>query len=334
MADDLRTKLRGEARSPDEIRDAVYLFTGDVGAKQSRFWLLLVLSTAVATAGIVSDSTATVIGAMIIAPLATPIQGVAVGVAYGELPPLLRSAAVVLGAMAVVVGFAGLLSVILPELQPLNQNGQITSRTSPTIVDLAAATATGLAGAFAVARRDIGDILPGVAIAISLVPPLAVVGITVVAGDWSGAIGALVLFLTNALAMIVVGAALFWGIGLARGREMHASRQLRPVYTVLAVSSLVVVLLLAAATYRTVQVENWRAAATSVGEAWARDNDARLIQVRLDGSEVVVEVEGELDEAADQQLPGLLAGQLPEGTPVSVNRLPGRLEHVGDVPAA
>ena len=172
----IRGRLTGESRSPHEIREAVYLFAGDVGAKQSRFWLLLVLSTVIATAGVIADSTATVFGAMIIAPLAVPIQGAAVAIAYGELRPLLLSTAVVVGAMAVVVALAAAIAVVLPQLHPPSHNSQITGRASPTLVDLVAAAATGLAGAFAVGRRDIGDILPGVAIAISLVPPLAVVG--------------------------------------------------------------------------------------------------------------------------------------------------------------
>lgn len=143
---------------PDEIRDAVYLFRGDVVSKQSRFWLLLVLSAGIATAGIVADSTATVIGAMIIAPLATPIQGVAVAIAYGELPPLLRSAGVLVGAVVVVIGMAALMAVVLPELNPPKDNSQITGRVAPTLVDLVAAAFTGLAGAFAIGRRDIGDV--------------------------------------------------------------------------------------------------------------------------------------------------------------------------------
>ena len=81
--------LSGELRTADEVRDAVYLFTGDAPAKLSRFWLLLVLSAVIASAGVIGDSTATVIGAMIIAPLATPIQGIAWGLAAGELRELL-----------------------------------------------------------------------------------------------------------------------------------------------------------------------------------------------------------------------------------------------------
>ncbi len=222
-------RLTGESRTPQEIRDAVYLFGDGAAAKQSRFWLLLVLATGIATAGVISDSTATVIGAMIVAPLAIPIQGVAVAIAYGEIGPLLRSLAILLGAVAVVIGLAALLAVILPELESVQDNSQVAGRVSPTIVDLVAAATTGLAGAFAVGRGDIGDILPGAAIAISPVPPLAVVGITAVAGDWDGALGALILFLANVLAIVVAGVVLFSVMRAAHGVRAEAAFRARPV---------------------------------------------------------------------------------------------------------
>ncbi|MCA9797738.1 MAG: DUF389 domain-containing protein, partial [Candidatus Eremiobacteraeota bacterium] len=159
----------GQTRTPDEIRDAVYLSTGDVPVKQSRFWLLLVLSGGIAAAGVIADSTATVIGAMIVAPLATPIQGVGVSISYGEVRPMLASISILAAAAGAVIGIGLLFAWALPDVTPLTDNSQVTGRVSPTIVDLVAATVTGLAGSIAIARRDIGDILPGVAIAISLV---------------------------------------------------------------------------------------------------------------------------------------------------------------------
>lgn len=120
-------RIAGESRSPQEIREAVYLFSGDVAAKQSRFWLLRLLATGIATAGVVSDSTATVIGAMIIAPLAIPIQGVAVGIAFGELNALLRSTAILALAVGATIGLAAVFGLVLPELTPLSDNGQVAS---------------------------------------------------------------------------------------------------------------------------------------------------------------------------------------------------------------
>lgn len=324
--------LTGETRTPEEIRDAVYLFTGDVGAKQSRFWLLLVISTVIATAGVISDSTATVIGAMIVAPLAIPIQGIGVAISGGEPRPLGLSTLMVVGAALVVVGLGALLAAILPELQPLADNSQITGRVSPTLVDLVAAAATGLAGAFAVARRDIADILPGVAIAISLVPPLSVVGVTAEAGDWSDALGALILFLTNVLAMIVVGVALYSGLGVLRARRPDTTFRRRPVYAIIGVVGVLVVGALSVSTYRTVQLEDWRSGATRVGSDWAIANGERLVQTRFQGDELILVVGGSRTGADDGELLSRLRGVIPAGTPVVVSRIPGTRHDVGNVP--
>lgn len=332
MGKGISEHLGGETRTPQEIRDAVYLFTGDVGAKQSRFWLLLLISTVIATAGILSDSTATVIGAMIVAPLAVPIQGVGVAISGGEPRPLGLSAAIVVGAAAVVVALGALLALLLPELKPLADNSQITGRVSPTLVDLVAAAATGLAGAFAVARRDIADILPGVAISISLVPPLAVVGVMAEAGDWGGALGALILFLTNVLAMIVVGVALYSGLGVLRPREPDEAFRRRPVYAIIGTVGVLVVGALAATTYRTVQLESWRSGATRVASDWARGNGERLVQTQFQGDKLILVVAGTSDGDGDRELPSLLRGTIPAGTQVIVGRIPGTRHDLGDVP--
>lgn len=319
----------GESRSPDEIRDAVYLTTGDTLAKQSRFWLLLVLSAGIATAGVIADSTATVIGAMIVAPLATPIQGVAVAIAYGEVKQLFASAGTLLLAMGVVIGIAAVGAWILPELEPLSQNSQVTGRVSPTLVDLVAATVTGLAGSFAIARRDIGDILPGVAIAISLVPPLAVVGVTAMAGDWDGAFGSLLLFLTNMLAIIVVGIIIFSTLQLLSGRRPEPA--LGSAFLAVGVASFVVVVALGLTTYHTVQKSNWIGDATEIGKTWAEKYDERLLAARFEGDDLIMVVEGNTDGSQDSELPRLLAGDLPDGTPVIVNRVPGDRNRVGEI---
>jgi uncharacterized hydrophobic protein (TIGR00271 family) len=327
----IRRRLTGEIRTPDEVREAVYLFGTDAATKQSRFWLLLVLSAVIATAGVIGDSTATVIGAMIIAPLAVPIQGAAVAIAFGELRPLLLSIAIVAGSMALVVGIAALLAVVLPELHPAENNSQITGRASPTIVDLVAAATTGIAGAFAVGRRDIGDILPGVAIAISLVPPLAVVGVAGVGGEWDSALGALLLFLTNVLAIVVVGIIVFSSLRMRQGLRSDPAFRSRPVYSVVAVAAGVVVAALAVATYRTVELSNWRDAAKRIGSEWAEGNGERLLFVRFDGDTLVLIVEGMADGTDDDELTGLLRGKIPAGTPVVVNRVAGSRQEIGEV---
>ena len=84
-------------------------------------------------------------------------------------------------------------------------NSQVAARVTPRIIDLVAALATGAVGSVALARSDISDTLPGVAIAISLVPPLAVVGLTLESGAPHQALGALLLFTTNVAAILASG---------------------------------------------------------------------------------------------------------------------------------
>jgi uncharacterized hydrophobic protein (TIGR00271 family) len=177
-------------RTLPELQDALFLTIGDVRRKMSRFWILLLLSAVIASAGILANSTAIVIGAMIIAPLGTPLMGIALAIVIGRGGRLWRSTALALGSTAAVILVGAFLAWIFPKLQPLAENGQITARTSPGVIDLVAAVATGVAGAYGVARRDVSDVMPGVAIAISLIPPLAVVGITGADGDWNDALGA------------------------------------------------------------------------------------------------------------------------------------------------
>ncbi|MEZ5122961.1 MAG: DUF389 domain-containing protein [Solirubrobacterales bacterium] len=270
------------------------------------------------------------IGAMIIAPLATPIQGIAVAIAYGDGQPLLRSTAILLAAMAVVVAIAAALAGLLPQLKDIADNGQIAGRVSPTIIDLVAAATTGAAGAFAIARRDVGDILPGVAIAISLVPPLAVVGVTAEAGDGNGALGALLLFVTNVLAIIVVGIALF-GLTRLQGAPTGTSLRTRPVLAVIAIGVTVVVAALSVTTARTVQLANRLDAVDTIASRWAAGSGERFVDARFDGTNLVVLIEGMGNGAHDDELPGLLAGAVPDGTDVVINRVAGSRRSVGAV---
>ena len=189
----------------ERITGALFIEPPVTSRSSSRFWVLLVLASVIATAGVVADSTATVIGAMIVAPLMTPILGVAVGLVLANHGPLVRSALlVVLGALAV-VAIAFVIGAVVHPPDDYATNTQVAARISPRFIDLVAALATGLVGAFALVRSDISDTLPGVAIAISLVPPLAVVGLLLQVQRFGDAMQALLLFGTNVAAIIVTG---------------------------------------------------------------------------------------------------------------------------------
>jgi uncharacterized hydrophobic protein (TIGR00271 family) len=188
------------------MRDALF-FEGPESTKRfTRFWVLLILASVIATAGVIADSTATVIGAMIVAPLMTPILGIVLAIGLGDRTNLIRSVALVVAGAAAVVTLAWLLGWLSPIDVIAPGNSQVAARISPRIIDLVAAVATGAVGAFALVRSDVSDTLPGVAIAISLVPPLAVAGLTLEAGHSDQARGALLLFLTNVAAILLTGA--------------------------------------------------------------------------------------------------------------------------------
>ena len=210
------TILQMSDRDVERITTRLFLSLGDRRRNLSAFWVLLVLSAVIASAGVVADSTATVIGAMIVAPLMTPILGTALATVLGDRNQLISSALLVLGASSVVVLVAYAVGLAVPLDVVAATNGQVSGRVSPRLIDLVAALATGLVGAFALIRSDVSDTLPGVAIAISLVPPLAVAGLTMESGAPHEAVGALLLFGTNVAAIIATGTGLLLAGGLRR----------------------------------------------------------------------------------------------------------------------
>jgi len=170
------------------------------------FHFMLMLSAIISTLGLLANSVAIIIGAMIIAPLMGPIIGMAFSVAMGNRKLLRRSSLTLLKGILLTVGASWLTSTIVG-LETVDS--EILSRTNPTLIDFGIAMAAGLAGAFTQTRRSISDAIPGVAIAVALVPPLSVIGIGLSVGDRSIALGAFLLFLTNLICIIFFGSIVF-----------------------------------------------------------------------------------------------------------------------------
>lgn len=172
-----------------------------------RFFALMGLASVIASMGVITDSTAVVIGAMLVAPLMTPLMGMAISLVMGWPNRLLRATAIAVSGIVFAIGIGVLLGLFLGA--DTATNTQIIARINPTTFDLVTAIAAGGAGAYGLSRPDVSDSLPGVAIAISLVPPLTVVGIAWSQGDFDGGVGALLLFATNMVAILVVGGLTF-----------------------------------------------------------------------------------------------------------------------------
>jgi uncharacterized hydrophobic protein (TIGR00271 family) len=175
------------------------------------YFILIVLSSIIATLGLLLNSPAVVIGAMLVAPLMSPILGFSLGVVLGEVR-LVRTSleSMFKGVIATIV-----VAILVGLLSPIKEmTSEILIRTQPTLLDLFIALASGMAGAYALSRKDVSAALPGVAIATSLAPPLAVVGLGLANGNMVVASGALLLFVTNLIMVSLSGVVIFTLLGI------------------------------------------------------------------------------------------------------------------------
>ncbi len=310
----------------DVVRMRAHLFVegDDARIRLSRFWMLLVLAAIIATAGVVGDSTATVIGAMIVAPLMTPILGTVLGVVLGDRANVVRSLVLVVSGAVAVVAIAWLIGRFdLRQVVELS-NSQVASRVHPRLIDLLAALATGVVGAFAVVRRDISDTLPGVAIAISLVPPLAVVGLTLESGAPDEARGALLLFVTNVAAILATGVVVMAASGVHRfGPEQGTLH--RPSAIALVVVLVVLVSMPLAASTRIIALDARNEQRVhDVADEWVAGSSWRVVEVSSQRGSVVVRAVGPEDPPASDDLRAALRK-------AGLADVPVRLELVAEV---
>jgi uncharacterized hydrophobic protein (TIGR00271 family) len=263
-----------------------------------RFTVLLFLSTVIATFGVINDSSATVIGAMIIAPLMTPIMATAAALVMGRMDSALRSSLLVVLGVALVIGVSLLIGVIMNTISHISytQNTQITSRISPRLTDLFIALASGAAGAFAMSRDDIADSLPGVAISISLVPPLCVVGLGLSAGEWTVAWGAMQLFLTNFFSILLAGGGVlaFLGLGAAATKNLTGHTR-RNAFIVIGLGLFLITLALASTSIRVTRETLTEYQTSQTVEEWLAQSGYEPESIDAHGGVVKLAIFGEGD---------------------------------------
>ena len=193
-----------------EDRIEAYRLIRQGGRPNRDFYSMIALSGSIASLGLILDSAAIIIGAMLVAPLMSAIIGMGMASIHGDIRFLrLTLRATLLGSgIAILTGFLfGL----------INFHGetthQILQRTNPSTLDLVVALVSGVAAAYALCRKNVSNSLPGVAIAVALVPPLSTVGVCLSIGFWSLAWGALKLFLSNMVAIVFASALVFASFG-------------------------------------------------------------------------------------------------------------------------
>ena len=190
------------------VREMLQPGTGDA----TGYWLQLGIAAILATLGLALNSTAVVIGAMLIAPLMRPLVELSMGLATGSATLALRALIRTVASIAVVIAIAFVATYLLPfhEL-----TAELEARTAPSLLDLVVAGACALAAAYATLRAgaDIATTAAGTSIGISLVPPLCAAGYGLALGDLAVARGAALLFTANLSGILAVATALFIGAG-------------------------------------------------------------------------------------------------------------------------
>ncbi len=195
----------------DEFKDLFLILKEN--AKASEVYLtLMVLATLLALTGLFANSAPVIIGAMILAPLMYPIISLAMGVLREDNSLMFESSRSLLLGVGLALGCATVMTWLIP-LWSIND--QIAARLSPTLLDLGVAIISGIAGAYAHSRAEVAKSLAGVAIAVALVPPLAVAGIGIGWFDWAVFWGAFLLFLTNLAGIVLAAALTFMVLGFS-----------------------------------------------------------------------------------------------------------------------
>lgn len=254
------------------------------------FAILMGLSVVVATMGLSLNSAAVVIGAMLLAPLMTPVLGVAAALAMALPRQLGRSLAVVAAASVGAVALSWVLSIPLGNT-PLPD--ELVARTSPDLRDLLVALAAGAAGAYATVRPNLSSALPGVAVAVALVPPLGAVGMTLELGRGDLAAGAALLYLANLAAIVLVGTVVFVATGFVPATRLRNARSAVITGGVLvAVATVAVAVPLTIASVAAADAGRERAEVLSAATTWIAGTNLEIDSVRIDGQVVRIRLSG------------------------------------------
>jgi uncharacterized hydrophobic protein (TIGR00271 family) len=309
------------------FEDKLFIEGAQTARRLTNFFALILFATVIATYGVLSDSTATVIGAMIVAPLMGPIMATTAAVVMGSASRTLRAFALTVAGIITVIVFSYLLSWVTPDVTiSFITNGEIASRVNPGLYALIPALGAGAAGAFITSRAEIADSIGGVAIAISLVPPLCVVGISLQHGQMNAAAGALLLFLTNYLAILLAGGVVLLLVGLGRltlNREGARVRQRG--FVVFIVCLLLVSIPLSLSSYQQVVHAMESQKATSVVEQWLAGTQYQVVSVKSGDPIVFVTVEGDGELNPVQQLANQLASTLRRPILVTLRTVPAQI---------
>ena len=277
-----------------------------------RFYCLMSLSVVIAVLGLLANSTAVVIGAMLVAPLMAPVLGISAALVMDWPQRAMKAAMVAATGAGLAVALAALVSAIIPG-SPHPLPSELLARTSPTMVDLGVALVAGAAGAYSHVRQQASDAIVGVAVAVALIPPLAVLGVTLQMGLYQLSLGAFLLFLANVSGIITSGCITFILFGLVPlGRLSETSTGIARGLRLATIGTMIVIAPLQI-------IDEWRPQPTI--ESQPEDLVmATVDQWRGDIALIAVKVDMQDSEAAPR-IELTLASKTIEGQPLDVEQL-------------
>jgi uncharacterized hydrophobic protein (TIGR00271 family) len=252
------------------------------------------LSVLIATFGLAANSTAVIIGAMLVAPLMTPILAYSAAMVMGWPNRQIVSFVIVIAGSLGAIGLALGVALVIPALAVEPLPAEVLARTTPNLLDLGIAIAAGAAGAYVTVRTKGLGSLPGVAIAVALVPPLSVVGVTLAAREYDLAQGAALLWFTNLAAIILAASVVFMLTGFVPRRRVELrQRRVQVGFAIAACVVIGVAFPLAKHSQTNFQeAQNEQQLSNAVID-WIAERDLRLANIELNrsGSELDITID-------------------------------------------
>ena len=309
---EIRERLRAILSLGDDMApeaDTIAVIESGVDFRGAKLWILI-LAIFVASLGLNTNSAAVIIGAMLISPLMGPIIGMGLGIGINDFMLFKRAAKNYLVATLFSVATATLYFMLTPldEVQ-----SELLARTSPTIYDVGIALCGGLAGIVALSSRSqrTGNVIPGVAIATALMPPLCTVGFGLGTGNWLFAAGALYLYLINT---IFISLATFIGVTFVmrfpKKVFVDKAREKR-VKHIISFISIVTIIPSIFITFQMVQETVFRERCHDFYRDVLQTNEAKIISQEYDYSTRVIRVVMLGEEVDSVQIAGMSA-RLPQ----------------------
>jgi len=280
----------------------IYEFDADRRGALERYAVLLVIATLLATFGLYKDSATIIVAAMLIEQVVVPILAFAFALVTGDPRRQINAAIVITLSACATTGIAWLVTRTLLS-DRIAVSDQIVSNSSPNLTDLVVALIAGAAGAYTILNRNRLTALPGVAVGLSLVPPLCAAGLLLGRGNTAMAGGAFLMYLTNLAAIVLSAALVFVLYGyLPRGK---LPRQIKVGFAMAAISVAIIAYPLWTVTVQIVSDARDESVVLNITREWVEPTVFDVESVSLDGQDVEIVLSGPtapvtVDNLADQ----------------------------------